>query len=60
MGSDESRFVSLIVRGRVTRQSYQAQFFFLEEGEPKRTRTDACLALNALPLGKTDSLTSTR
>ena len=39
MGSDESHFnVSLIVRGKVTRQCPQATTFE-EKGEPKRIRT---------------------
>ena len=41
MGSDESHFnVSLIVRGKVTRQRTQTTTFFEEKGEPKRIRTE--------------------
>ena len=41
VGSDESHFnVSLIVRGKVTRQCPQTTTFE-EKGEPKRIRTEA-------------------
>ena len=49
MGSDESHFnVSLIVRGRVTRQCPQTTFFLEEIGELKQIRTEV-LPLTSLP-----------
>ena len=49
MGSDESHFnVSLIVRGKVTRQCLQTTAFE-EKGEPKRIRTEAPLFTSLTP-----------
>ena len=49
IGSDESRFnVSLIVRGKVTRQCPQTTTF-KEKGEPKRNRTEVLLLTSLTP-----------
>ena len=49
MGSDGSHFnVSLIVRGKVTRQSPQTTTFE-EKGEPKRIRTEVPLLTSLTP-----------
>ena len=49
MGNDESHFsVSLIVRGKVTRQCPQTTTFE-EKGEPKRIRTEVPLLTNLTP-----------
>ena len=59
MGGDESRFsVSLIVKGKVTRQRPQTTTLKREDREPRRNQTEVLLltSLTPLPLGQTGSL----
>ena len=48
MGKDESHFVSLIVRDKVTRQCPQTRTFE-DKGEPKRIRTEVPLLTTLTP-----------
>ena len=56
-GSDESRLnVSLIVRGKVTRQYPQVTIFEEKAREPKRKRTDTLLLISLIRLRYTEVL----